>query len=222
MGFKKSYINHQKSRIDYILDFHNNKSIAPNIKEIYTYLKNKYIIGTIEHQKYDFFKYAKPDIIVMDSFSELTDQLFINTQNKTRFLANYTDVDQNILSKQYECVGLIKENTLFESYDKFFYMVEKIYPETPLYFIHFSTVLDPREKFKSRGKKIQEIIEKLSKRYEFIHSLSIDDSLVLKANGKNEEFNNFPYHYNDKTYSEYLNIFKQYTFKNKSIGAHKR
>lgn len=151
MGWEKNYINHQKSRVDYLLDLNRDKSIFSKADEILKYLKHKFIIGTIEHQRYDFFRYPKPDIIVMDSFSELTDQLFLNKNDNTRFLANYGDVAHDILPSNFKCLGLLEEDKLFQIYDSFFERIQNTYPNTMVYFIHFSTVLDSREKFKNRG-----------------------------------------------------------------------
>ncbi|MGJ0344502.1 hypothetical protein NG788_07710 [Aliarcobacter cryaerophilus] len=151
MGWSKNYINHQKSRIDYLLELNQNRNIAPNPKEIINYLKHKFIIETIEHQRYDFFRYPKPDIIVMDSFSELTDQVFLNQTNNSRFLANYGDVNHELLPIDFKYLGFLEESRLFKVYDDFFEKIEQIYPNVPLYFIHFSTKLDEREKFKNRG-----------------------------------------------------------------------
>ncbi len=49
MGWEKNYINHQKSRIDYLLELNQNKKVAPNPNEIINYLKHKFVIGAIEH-----------------------------------------------------------------------------------------------------------------------------------------------------------------------------
>lgn len=209
MGWEKNYINHQKSRVDYLIELNKNNKIAPESKKILNYLINKYIIGTIESQRYDFFRYPKPDIIVMDSYSELTDQLFINKTDNSRFLANYSDVDHALLPDNFNCLGLLENNKLFQVYDEFFKKVEQVYPNRPLYFIHFSTALDKREKFKHRGGMIQKIINELSKKYKFIHSIEVDDKLVNKANSDNEEYNSLPYHYSNETYDVYIQRFRE-------------
>jgi len=208
MGWSKGYINHQKSRVDYLLELTKNNSIAPNPKEILCYLKHKFIIGTIEKQKSDFFDYKKPDIIVIDSYSELTDQLFVNENNNTRFLANYSDVNHQLLPAYYKCKGLI-ENNLCEYYDLFFNKIECVYSDTPVYFIHFSTILDTREKFNKREKIIKEIILKLSKKYAFIKIIDIDDNKIKQANSGSKEYKNLPYHYSDATYSVFVSKLKE-------------
>jgi hypothetical protein len=55
MGWSKNCINHQKSRVDYLLALASDSSISPKPGEIIKYLKNKFIIGTIEQQKKDLF-----------------------------------------------------------------------------------------------------------------------------------------------------------------------
>lgn len=208
MGWSENYVNHQKSRVDYLLELSVDKSIAPISTEIINYLKHKYIIGTIEHQRYNFFRYSNPDIIVVDSYSELTDQLFVDTGSNKKFLVNYSDIDQHLLPKRYECRGLIEKN-LFEIYDSFFAKINLVYPRTPLYYIHFSTILDNRDKFINRGKIIIEIINKLSIKYKFIKIIKINDDLIHRANSDNEEFNNLPYHYSEETYKQYILEFQK-------------
>lgn len=210
MGWEKNYINHQKSRVDYLLDLNRDKSIFPRADEILNYLKHKFIIGTIEHQRYDFFRYPKPDIIVMDSFSELTDQLFLNEIDNTRFLANYGDVNHKKITRNFKCLGLLEEDKLFQIYDNFFEKIQNTYPNAMVYFIHFSTALDNRKKFKNRGVMIQKAIKQLSNKYKFICSIDIEDKKVTKAMTNNEEYNNLPYHYSTETYNCYVENFKEY------------
>ncbi len=207
LGWNKNYINHQKSRVDYLLELNENSSIVPNSSEIFHYLKHKFIIGTIEQQKNDFFKYKKPDIIVMDSFSELTDQLFVNISNNKKFLANYSDINHKLLPKNYQCFGLIEEG-LYEYYDLFFTKIENIYPNTPLYFIHFSTILDTRQKFREREIAIKNAINKLSKKYKFIKIISLSDDEIEWANSGDVEYKKLPYHYSAQTYRLFTKEFK--------------
>jgi hypothetical protein len=208
MGWNKNYINHQKSRVDYLIELHKDKNISPNPKEIIKYLKHKFIIGTIKQQKNNFFDYQNPDIIVMDSFSELTDQLFVNINTNQKFLANYSDINHSLLPNYYKCNGLIEDN-LLKTYDDFFSMVSLKYSNIPLYFIHFSTVLDNRDKFKNRGEMILKIIDQLSIKYSFINIIKVNGALVSHANTDNEEFNSLPYHYSANTYKEYVLKFQK-------------
>ena len=208
MGWSKNCINHQKSRVDYLLALASDSSISPKPEEIIKYLKNKFIIGTIEQQKKDFFGYKKPDIIIMDSFSELTDQMFIDTNSNRRFLANYGDIQHELLPNHYVCSGLI-ESDLYKVYDLFFKKISEVYKNTPLYFVHFSAILDTKEKFRDREKEIKNAILSCSKKYLFIKIIDIDGSEIEWSDEGDDEYKTLPYHYSKETYNLFTKKLKE-------------
>lgn len=152
LRLQKSLINHQKSRVDFLLEISNNPRIKPIAKKIYPFLARSYIAGTIKQQESDFFSYKKPDFIFMDSFSELTDQMFVEKNTRKIFLANYSDVkhDKNFISR-FDNNGLLSIDDLYQNYDLFFSKISFIYPNVKVIFIHFPTVLDTRYSFRERG-----------------------------------------------------------------------
>lgn len=192
------------------MDLNKNNYIFSNADEILKYLKHTFIIGTIEYQRYDFFRYPKPDIIVMDSFSELTDQLFIDKISGKRFLANYSDIKHDINFKnKFENNGLIKISDLEKAYDDFFDKLSNIYPDTKVIFIHFPTILDNREKFQKRGEFIINTINKLSIKYSFLYSVSMEDEFISKSEDERDELKDFPYHYGQETYENFVEKVKK-------------
>lgn len=205
MGWEENCINHQKSRVDYTLNY--NKKKLPRIKSVLDILKNKYIIGCIYQQRIDFFGYPKPDIIIIDSFSELTDQVFANKHGEL-FFANYSDVD-SLLNNDYVCGGLLSVDDLYMSYLNFFKKVNEKYPGVKVIFIQFSTALDKRKIFQERAKEIEKVISRIQDEFCFLKTVKIDDAFVLKANTCDNEFNELPYHYSDFTYDTYLEAFKR-------------
>jgi hypothetical protein len=218
LGLQKGLVNHQKSRVDFLIEFSRNPEIKPIAKEIYPFLGKKYISGTIKQQESDFFSYKKPDYIFMDSFSELTDQLFVDKSSGKYFLANYSDInhDQNFKNKFYN-KGLIEIDELRMFYDAFFSKVSEIYPDTKVIFVHFPTIFDNRIKFKERGNNILEIINQLSSKFHFLYSVSVDDTFVFKSQDESDELKDFPYHYGVSTYEKFTEMVKDIIYSGDAV-----
>lgn len=210
LGLQKSLVNHQKSRVDFLLEISNNPKIKPIAKNIYQFLERTYIAGTIQQQESDFFSYKKPDLIFMDSFSELTDQMFIEKNSGKKFLANYSDLkhDENFVSR-YDNNGLLSIEDLYQNYDLFFNKVSNIYPNIRIIFIHFPTILDARDKFRERGDIILDVINQLSVKYSFLQSIALEDNFIKKSNDQSDELKDFPYHYGNETYEKFLDKVKK-------------
>ena len=206
LGWEKNSVNHQKSRVDYILEY--KKSKVPSLSDVKKLLRNSYIIGTIEQQRYDFFSYKKPDLIFIDSYSELTDQIFINDQEKV-FLANYSDVKEEKMGYlNYKCEGLLNKDFLYKNYYSFFKKVESVYPGVTVVFIHFPSALESREKYVERAQCIFEVIEDLKNTFPFLISLSLPSEKVLSASKGSEEFKKLPYHYDESVYEEFIALLR--------------
>lgn len=207
LGLQKGLVNHPKSRVDFILGVLKNPKIRPEAKDIYQFLERTYISSSIKSQEFNFFSYSKPDFIFLDSFSELTDQLFLNKINGNSFLANYLDINHNnTFQFNYNNLGLLDLDQLYNSYDEFFSKISTFYPNVIVVFLHFPTILDRREKFQFRGNYIKEVIFKLTFKYPFLHSIFLEDNFVFKSENMDDDF---PYHYGNKTYEYFLNEVKK-------------
>lgn len=209
LELQQGLVNHQKSRVDFLLELSRNQKIKPIAKDIYPFLERAYISGTIKQQESDFFSYKKPDYIFMDSFSELTDQMFVDKISGKKFLANHSDIkhDEDFKNK-FDNTGLIEINDLDEIYEDFFKKVSNIYPNTKVIFVHFPTALDKRVKFQERGNKIIKVINQLSKKYHFLYSISLEDEFVFKSEDDSDELKDFPYHYKSETYEKFVGRIK--------------
>ncbi|MBU0730881.1 MAG: hypothetical protein KKE17_01505 [Proteobacteria bacterium] len=166
-------------------------------------LERRDIVPFLIDQKYDIFSYPRPDILFMDSFSELTDQCFRNRQQKWCFYAHYSDIrHSDEFDREYESLGLLPVEDLFSMYQAFFEKVAKVFPGVPVIFLHYPVELEAREKFRHRGQKIKEIVENLCSRHGMLHSVSVDESLVARPENCIDELKDFPYHYNGLTYGD--------------------
>ena len=194
-------INYQKSRVDH-LNSQLNKSV-PLIK-VWNRIKRKDIWQIIFMQCQSFYNInKKPKLIILDSYSELTDQKFINIEKNEYFFANFKDVDQNSNENLFKSEGLINLKILEKFYRTLFEELTRKYGKTPIIFIHFNTALDPRKKFKERSEVIENIIEKIVKDCKFnLFTISIDEKDVMQADN-----DDFYYHYSEYTYKQYIKKF---------------
>ncbi len=201
LGWQKIILNHSKSRVDYLANLRNRPAARPNPQAVEKHLLRKDILEAVEQQQYDFFGYKKPDVIVMDSFSELTDQLFEHEQG-WQFLAHYSDINHTeTFEKSFKCKGLLDINDIAASYEVFFDKLQTAYPGTPIVFLHFPTTLDNRDKFKERGKKISEALRNMSRKFTNLYEFHVPDEMVGRPEKcSDESLKDFPYHYNKKVY----------------------
>jgi len=205
LGWESSAQNHQKSRVDYLLDLAERPEVKPEVQIIEQHLLRKDILTFIEQQQHDFFQYQRPNVIFMDSFSELTDQLFVHRKEKWHFLANYSDIDHSSSFEQsFECWDLLKLDGLESLYRTFFSRLRTVYPDVPVVFLHFPTTLDRRKKFKERAAAIKQAVELISGEFENLYSLSIADNIVHEPEECTyEELKDFPYHYHQDVYKTF-------------------
>lgn len=206
--FKKDEIlyNTQKGRIDYLSElFVSGGKIKPSYLGL-KYVKRKDIRRIIIEQFYSSINFInEPVLLLMDSYSELTDQKFIDkNKSSSFFFANYTDLDLDF-SDNLNCKGLLRlDENLTKYYMEFFNNFRNRYSKTPIVFINFPKKLETRQKFIERHDYIKDTIIKVSEKFENFYVLSIPDDLV--ENSSNDDF---PYHFSSQAYA-YLaqNIIK--------------
>ncbi len=207
--------NTQKGRVDFLLKVHENNNANAIRLSVLNFIKREDIKKLVKQQKsFNWKGMGMPKLIFMDSYSELTDQIFINKKNKWSFCSNYSDLSMNQdFDLQFEKGGLMPIAEIENYYRKFFNLLLLKFPDTPILFLHFPVKLDQREKFIERHDCIYQSVENLKGEFGNLFSISIDDSIVdwpeIKING----IESFPYHYNMVTYTTFadkikdLNIF---------------
>ena len=127
----------------------------------------------------------------MDSFSELTDQLFVHKKEGWAFCSHYSDIEHSSdFDDEFECRGLLSLESLEQSYREYFDWLVTAYPNTQVIFINFPASLDGRDVFKRRAEEIGRVIDLIAREYDCIHVLSVDASDVVHADG-----DSFPYHF---------------------------
>jgi hypothetical protein len=213
-------VNIQKGRVDYLCDVIK----KPNLKT-----KSNHVISSIERndikdlilQQEIFYNLKKsPIALYMDSFSELTDQRFLNKKQKWSFCANYSDIlHTKSFEREFEPLGLLNVDDLVQHYRNFFSLFRMIYGSVPIIFIHFPVKLDRREKFKVRFKKINEAIDILQNEFQPFYSFKVDEEIVDWPDGELPNNETFPYHYNDTTYQNFADQIRA-SMALKKVGNH--
>ena len=192
--------NHHKSRIDYILECSKNENYTVKANFLKPYTIRDDIQALMEQSQNNFFGYYNVKAIIMDSFSELADKLFIS-KDGWAFCSDYTDVDHSgDFDDNFRCEDLLPFNQLKAYYIDFFNKLKETYGEIPVIFLHFPAKFDNREEYRQRAMFINDIISELAGKYSNLHSINVDDELIVK-----NELDDFPYHFSNETIEAFLN-----------------
>jgi hypothetical protein len=207
LNIKEPIYNIQKGRVDYLLNIVENQHFRAKAEIVAPFMKRKDVIPFIvQQQSLCWLEYQKPPkLLLMDSFSELTDQMFVHKyERKWGFCSNYSDVEcGEKFQAQFQAKGLLPIKDVFEMYVGFFSLIRKKYGDMPIIFLHFPVVLDSRQKFHIRYKNILHAIEEISKKYPPFYSIVVEDNIVSWPDEHNENKDEFPYHYNSETYETF-------------------
>lgn len=189
-------INQQKTRVDLFLQWiagatrPSAKAVKPFMArlDVYPYIKEQERLTWLQ-------KTYRPSLIILDSYSELTDQQFRHRQEGWSFCCHYTDLHHSPeFEAQFESLGLLPVERLEMAYRQFFSWLDQTYPGTEILFIHYPTKLDSREKFKLRAAEILRVIRQLAADRNNLRNIKLEDSQVDW-----HETDNSPYHYSSAT-----------------------
>lgn len=207
---KFKLINTQKGRVDCVSGYVSGREARPKSKDIFRHLRRHDIASLVVQQQIFSLPSKRPKFILIDSYSELTDQKFSSIKNRYSFCCNYSDLDTNKEFKSlFTCEGLLSLNSLGEYYDIFFKMLTSMYGNVPIIFIHFPSGLESRKDFINRADRILVEIRKIQKKYNKIHQISINSSIELSPDGVVDD--DFPYHYHEGVYVEMARQLKLIT-----------
>ena len=198
-NMKTTVINQQKTRVDLFLDWLDGTR-RPRADIVEKHLARKDVLYTIKQQEELPWLCVKGKIeyLVMDSFSELTDQKFVHKKEGWAFACHYSDINHTPeFEKEFSCEGLLDLALLEKLYIRFFDWFKKSHPDCPVYYLHFPTSRDKRELFKARGTAIMEVVGGISGSMG-IKSVHVGDEYVVP-----HETDDFPYHYGKLTHEKF-------------------
>ena len=194
--------NIQKGRCDELIRRYLQQDKSKYSRKLFGYLIRHDIFPLIIEQERIWWEKPAPEFVFMDSFSELTDQLFHDKNKSVSFCANYADIKTVKADlANINCLGLIKIEDLKDQYSRFFSMLHNLWPKTFIIYIHFPSHREKRADFIHRAQAIREAIGQLQ----------VDDKLIISMeipSQGSEDFqvfdddlaDGFPYHYDKQTY----------------------
>lgn len=193
---KYAIVNHKKNRVDYILNIHKDPSKKAKASKLVKFIGKEAIRIQLEQmyhdEESDIFKYKNVKAIIIDSFAELTDQLFVSRTDNSSFCSHYSDIKHDkTFESLYVSKGLLDLKNLRDLYDEFFDKINLYYGNIPIIFLCFSTKFDDREKFKIREKQIFDAISNRNN----VNVICLDNP----QRRSNEEM---AYHYDKATYEK--------------------
>lgn len=202
LELKPKLFNVQKGRVDYLVDVINDPSLRAKAGKIAPHMARKDIIPMLVQEEIcGQYPKTRPEFIYMDSYSELTDQLFIHKKDGWKFCCNYSDIDHGKqFNNVFENTGLLKKEDLGSEYERYFKYIRSMFIDTAIVFLHFPVKFDKREKFHLRYDVILKEINRMSTLFPPFYSITADEASVDKPENVPEELRDFPYHYNKKTY----------------------
>ena len=208
---KYKIIPFHKNRIDYCLDILENPEHIVDRNDALKYVMPD-LHEFLNPQSEDIFACDNVKMVIMDSFTDLTDKMFIRKSDGRRFTMLYRNIDHTTdFDMRYECADMIPLEALSKLYDKFFDKLIKCYGNIPVLFLEFSSKFDNRKQFIDREKEIHKALETISKKYPNVKSIKMDVVEPHSTDG-------FPYHYSEHTYDVLAEkIAKQYNLTLKSL-----
>lgn len=203
---KYRLINLQKARLDLLMNWIEGAP-RPKASIVDSYMPRRIVFPMIEQQeRLEWFSsQRKPQFIMMDAYSEMTDQEFTHREEGWSFCCHYTDLDPSVdFERRFEKRGLLPLEELENTYRRFFNWVEREFPLIKVIFVHYSTRFDSRELFQGRANEILRVMKKLQSLKPYIHNLWLDDHLYHQQEG-----DSFPYHYSKDTYQSLVDIWNK-------------
>jgi len=189
----KRSLNIQKGRIDLLTkSFHGRLGIMKLYKSR-KFIERADIRSLVIRQSISQLKKLNPpQIIIIDSYSELTDQEFL-LPNKANIYCNFSDLRPN-KDLLVQSNGLLDLGSLDDYYETFLMSVIEKWGGVPLIFLHFPEYKEPREKFRERSKMIRDSALRTSHKYANFHFVELDEIEFWQLHKPNAD--EFPYHYN--------------------------
>ena len=208
LGCDLQNFNFQKGRVDTYLNSDINQYRKINLGYVKGILARRDILDLIAQQKYlHCLPKHPPKFILLDSFTELTDQLFRNKKVGWKFCCNSEDLlHTKVLKSEFTAEGLLNKELIQNYYEQLINFFENKYPNVPIIFLHIPKKLESREYYIERNNIIRGAIKNLSLKNKKLFPIAINEKIVDWKMNPDGNPDYFPYHYNDETYIEYARI----------------
>lgn len=208
LGRKYKMHNMQKGRIDYQLRCLEDASVVCRSAEVLPYLAREYIEPVVNQQPH-LCPAFRPEVIIIDSFSELSDQLFQHKSKRWQFCCNYLDIAHSAqFVENFDSMGLLALGGLHDLYTSMLTEIESCWPHIPIIYLHFPDALEEREAFVERGREIRRVVEECAKQHPSLYSFSVPSEVVKPPKFVETGLEYFPYHYHQTTYDAFAEMIR--------------
>lgn len=199
----KPRVNLQKLRIDQLEALIDGEQPRPITFKLNRILNHKYVFPLILQQtKNSWLQAEAPFCIILDSFSDLTDQEFYHPDG-TRFFAAYSDVSiAESKNAGFASLGLLDLDDYEMRLKNVITKLRQHYKQTiPVVYIHFPSQLESRENFINRAKVLVTGALRVESELENFFPIEADPALVRRAD---DGLDAFPYHYHPDVTNDLL------------------
>lgn len=208
LGRKYKMHNIQKGRVDYLLQAQGDQPRVCRPDLAVPHLARPYVGPTIEQQSRICPDY-RPELVFVDSFSELSDQLFRHKKEGWQFCCNYLDLNHTTeFADTFESLGLLELNGLEAAYESMLQTIVTRWPGVPVVYIHFPDALEVRERFVERAREIRRVVEACASRHSNLYSFSVQRDIVKRPEVVEPGMEDFPYHYSQATYNAFADMIR--------------
>ena len=191
----KSSLNIQKGRIDLFVRQFAKYGDLLKAHQTMRLINRNDIKTLVLNQSMRYLSYpVAPRFILLDSYSELTDQEFV-TKDSFKFYSNYSDISPEGL-KALTSNGLFELNSLKSHYQELNSLIQKEWGGVTIIFLNFPEYLESRELFVNRARVIKDCAIAMSVEHENFHTVVMEEKEFWQLYKKSED--EFPYHYNDE------------------------
>lgn len=203
-GFALPRVNIQKGRVDLLRKQLEQEQNSHLPFRYFSAFKRADVWPLIVEQESSWWR-AKtaPALLLLDSFSELTDQAFQPPHHQS-FACNFRDLKEGAI-EEFDFVpqGLVGIESLQDEYFAFFRAVRRLWPRLPIVFVHFPTHQETRSLFLDRAAAILEAVDTFAASDPAMRSISLDQiSPGINAPGSESTVEDWqPYHYDKEVYS---------------------
>ena len=192
------FLNFQKGRVDklenLIFGGDRRERPVPLISRLALVRKDVWDLLVELNQVLSLASSRPPRAILIDSYSDLTDQLFQTRFKDKWFLANYADMAKH--TPGIRRLGLLPLDNHGESWRKMLNLLTRKWGEVPIFLLTYPTVFETRGKFLERGKKISMSWEELAVEFHNVHLIQVPPQATMKLfEDDRSRDEKFPYHY---------------------------
>jgi len=143
-----------------------------------------------------------PEFVLIDTYSDLTDQSFKHLSKEYSFFSHYSDLHGNVLfDANLKCGGLLNLSEFEALQVQFIDKVRRTWGNTPIVYLTYPVGLETRSTYLARATEIQSSLQNLTTLYKGVSLIDFTGAPVTPSPDDLKKNIEFPYHYGPELYS---------------------